>query len=137
MMWARLIASAFLLAVGIIPARSADGGTAVGLESCFKAARIADAICSKLPDDPAQRLDCFGKTRAAQLECLEHVLSETPAGQPAGPSAPRDSSGVTAFRTAHRCRITGEFFKASFSRTTWRHWFIRIFDWKQPSSGIQ
>ena len=92
MMWARPIAGAFLLAVGIIPARSDDGGTAVGLESCFKAARIADAICSKLPDDPAQRLDCFGKTRAAQLECLEHVLSETPAGQPAGPSAPRDSS---------------------------------------------
>ena len=35
-------------------------------------------------------------------------------------------------RTARRCRITGEFFRASFSRTTWRHWFIRIFDWKQP-----
>ena len=92
MMWARLIASVFLLAVGIISARSADEGIGVGLESCFQAARIADAICSKLPNDPAQRLDCFRKTRAAQLECLEHVLSETPAGQPAGPSAPRDSS---------------------------------------------
>ena len=88
MMWARLIGSVFILAGGIVCARSADEGIAVGLESCFKAARIADAICSKLPNDPVQRLDCFQKTRAAQLECLEHVLSETPAG----PSAPRDSS---------------------------------------------
>ena len=87
-MWARLIGSVFILAGGIVCARSADEGIAVGLEFCFKAARIADAICSKLPNDPAQRLDCFQKTRAAQLECLEHVLSETPAG----PSAPRDSS---------------------------------------------
>ena len=39
-----------------------------------------DAICSKLPNDPAQRLDCSQKTRAAQLECLERVLSETPLG---------------------------------------------------------
>jgi hypothetical protein len=89
MMWARLIGSVFILAGGIVCARSADEGAAAGLEFCFQAARIADAICSKLPNDPAQRLDCSQKTRAAQLECLEHVLSD----MPAGPSAPRDSSG--------------------------------------------
>ena len=89
MMWARLIGSVFILAGGIVGARSADEGIAAGLESCSQAARIADAICAKLPNDPAQRLDCSQKTRAAQLECLEHVLSEAPAG----PSAPRDSSG--------------------------------------------
>jgi hypothetical protein len=62
-----------------------------GLESCFQAARIAGEICSKLPNDPAQRLDCFQKTRAAQLECLGHVLSETPAG-PTTPKAPSETT---------------------------------------------
>ena len=66
-------------AADLIGPRSANENM-TGLESCFHAARIADAICSKLPNDPAQRLDCFQQTRAAQLECLEHVLSETPAG---------------------------------------------------------
>jgi hypothetical protein len=79
MRWARLIGSLFILGGGIVSARSANE-TADALESCFRAARIADAICSKLPNDPALRLDCFQKTRSAQLECLEHVLSETPAG---------------------------------------------------------
>ena len=86
-MWAWLIGSLFILAGGIICARSADEGTP-GLESCFQAARIADAICSRMLNDPAQRLDCFQKTRAAQIECLEQVLSETPAGS----SARQDSS---------------------------------------------
>ena len=81
MMWARLIGSVVFLAAGVVGARSANESM-TGLESCFQVARIADAICSKLPDDPGQRLDCFQKTRSAQLECLEHVLSETPAGIP-------------------------------------------------------
>ena len=85
MMWARLIGSVFILGGGIVSARSANEGTGA-LELCFQAARIADAICSKLPDDPALRLDCFQKTRSAQLECLEHVLSETPAATPKTPS---------------------------------------------------
>jgi hypothetical protein len=62
-----------------------------GLESCFQAARIADAICSKLSNDPARRLDCFQKTRAVQLECLERVLSEMPAG-PTTPKAPSEAT---------------------------------------------
>jgi hypothetical protein len=90
MRWGRLIGSAFILAGGIVSARSADE-SAGALESCFKAARIADAICSRLPDDPALRLDCFQKTRSAQIECLEHVLSETPAG----PATPKTSSEAT------------------------------------------
>jgi hypothetical protein len=90
MMWTRLIASVLILGGGIVSARSANESIGA-LELCFKAARIADAICSKLPDDPAQRLDCFQKTGSAQLECLEHVLSETPAG-PVTPKTPSEAT---------------------------------------------
>jgi hypothetical protein len=90
MMWARLIASVFIFGGGIVSVRSANESVA-GMESCFQAARIADTICAKLPDDPAQRLDCFQRTRSAQLECLEHVLSETPA-EPATPKTPSEAT---------------------------------------------
>lgn len=90
MRWARLIVSVFILGGGIVSARSANE-TADALESCFRAARIADAVCSKLLDDPALRLDCFRKRRAAQLECLENVLSETPAG-PATSKPPSEAT---------------------------------------------
>jgi hypothetical protein len=89
MMWARLIGSIIILGSGIVSARSANESV-TALESCFRAARVADAICSKLPNDPAQRVDCFQKTRSAQLECLEHVLSETPA-EPATPKSPPET----------------------------------------------
>ena len=56
MRWARLIVSVFILGGGIVPARSGNE-TADALESCFRAARINDAICAKLPDDPAQYRD--------------------------------------------------------------------------------
>ena len=85
MMWVRLIGSAFILGGGIVSARSADE-SAAALESCFQASRTADAICSKLPDDPALRLDCFQKARSAQLECLDHVISEMQAATPKTPS---------------------------------------------------
>jgi hypothetical protein len=90
MMWARLIGGVFILGGGIVSARSADESVAA-LESCFQAARIVEAVCSKLPIDPAQRLDCFQKTRSAQLECLNHVLSETTA-RPATPKTPSDAT---------------------------------------------
>ena len=77
-------------AAGPVGARSANESM-TGLELCFKAARIADAICTKLPDDPALRRDCFQKTNSAQLECLDHVLSETPAG-PATPKTPSEAT---------------------------------------------
>jgi hypothetical protein len=90
MMWAvRLIGSLSILTAGIICARSANDGVE-GLESCFQAARVADGICSKLSDDPAKRLDCFQKTRTAQLECIEHAQSEP---------APQDSSESSSFGT--------------------------------------
>jgi hypothetical protein len=57
-----------------------------GLESCFQAARLADAICSNAAND--QRLDCFQKARAAQLECLQHVPLGLSAGPPAAPEIP-------------------------------------------------
>jgi Type VI secretion system VasI, EvfG, VC_A0118 len=86
MMWARFIATIFIFTGGIGCARS-DDQTLAGMESCFQEARVAGAICSKLPDDPARRVDCFQKARAAQLECLEHVLPDTRAEA----SAPQES----------------------------------------------
>jgi hypothetical protein len=59
-----------------------------GLESCFQVARLADAICSNATNDPVQRLDCFQKARAAQLECLQHVPLGLSAGPPAAPEIP-------------------------------------------------
>jgi hypothetical protein len=80
--WVRPLGSVFILAGGIVSARSAN--EAYALETCFKAARIADAICSKLPDDPALRRDCFQKTNSAQLECLEHVEGSSERVSPPG-----------------------------------------------------
>jgi hypothetical protein len=91
MMWVRHIASVLILTGGIVAARAANESVATGLESCFQAARTADAICSKEIEDPAQRVDCLQKARSAHLECLEHVLSETPTG-PAAPKAPSEAS---------------------------------------------
>jgi hypothetical protein len=90
MRWARLIGSVFILGGGIVSARSANEA-ADALETCFKMARTADAICSKLTSDPALRRDCFQKTSSAQLECLERVLKETPAG-PATQNAPSEAT---------------------------------------------
>jgi hypothetical protein len=64
------------------------------METCFHSARAADAICSDPANDPVKRLDCLGKARAAQLECLNKVLpgpaaSEAPiaASPPIGSAA--------------------------------------------------
>jgi hypothetical protein len=82
-MWIRPAAVALCLAGGAAYAQPANDSR-FGLESCIQAARLADSICSKLPNDPIQRGDCFVKARAAQLECLDRVLSEAP-GQTAPP----------------------------------------------------
>jgi hypothetical protein len=73
-------------------AQSASSGL-VGLESCFKAARLSDAICMNLSNAPAQQVDCFEKARAAQLECLQHVPSGSSAqsAPPAGPEGSQES----------------------------------------------
>src|SRR5438105_15226857 len=77
-MWTRLASFALCLAGATAHAQSANE-SASGLESCFRAARLADALCATLPNDPTQRVDCFVKARAAQRECLERALSEAPA----------------------------------------------------------
>ncbi len=89
-MWRRLASVVLCLAGGAAHAQSASESIS-GLESCIEAARFADAICSKMPEDPTQRVDCFEKARTAQLECLDRVLSKT-----STPSAPPESSSETA-----------------------------------------
>jgi hypothetical protein len=84
-MWVRVLTLAMVLASGAASAESANQGMS-GLESCFQAARLADEICSKAPDGPGERVECFRKARAAQLECLEHVLSEIPGAKTASKS---------------------------------------------------
>ena len=74
----RLATVALCLASVTAQAQPADDNVS-RLESCIQAARLADAICSKIVNDPARRGDCFAKGRAAQLECLDRVLSEAPA----------------------------------------------------------
>jgi hypothetical protein len=64
-----------------------------GLGVCLQAARGADDGCAKLTDDPAGQIACFQKARAAELECLEHTLSGTPAGGP-GQDTPAVSAGA-------------------------------------------
>jgi hypothetical protein len=73
----RVAAVALCLAGVTAQAQPADDNMS-RLESCIQAARLADAICSKIMNDPAPRGDCFAKGRAAQLECLDRVLSEAP-----------------------------------------------------------
>jgi hypothetical protein len=94
MMWIRPIGIAFFLVGETVSAQSASESI-TRLESCFQAARLADAVCAK-QEDPTQRLDCFEKMRTRQVECLEHVLpeaataSESPGGKP--PLAPPSSA---------------------------------------------
>jgi hypothetical protein len=83
----RLATVALCLASMTAQAQPADDNVS-RLESCIQAARLADAICSKIVNDPARRGDCFAKGRAAQLECLDRVLSEAPAP----PVSPRSSA---------------------------------------------
>lgn len=88
MKWARLIAIAPAVWSAAAIAQSVEQSVN-GLETCFRAARLADTICEKQPD-PKPRLDCFEKTRAAQLECLAHVLPDetTPSMKPSRAAPP-------------------------------------------------
>jgi hypothetical protein len=58
------------------------------MESCFQSARAADAVCFDPANDAAKRLDCLGKARTAQLECLNRVLSSPPAGSASSEALP-------------------------------------------------
>jgi hypothetical protein len=73
-MWVLLAAVALILAGGVAQAQSADESES-GLESCFRAAHAAIAVCSEQPNNPEQRVDCLAKARADQLECINQALS--------------------------------------------------------------
>lgn len=91
MMWStRLTVVALVVAGRTVSAQAADG-SGKGLDLCIETARGADATCSKLADDPAQRLECFQKARAVQLECLEQALPDPPTGTTASESHPETS----------------------------------------------
>jgi hypothetical protein len=53
--------------------------TAVGLDTCFKLVRVAEANCSNSADDAAQRRACLQNARKVQLECLELAGPQSPA----------------------------------------------------------
>jgi len=87
-MWTRPTAVVLCLAGAAAHAQPANDSMS-GLETCIRATRVAEATCAKLPNDPIPRADCFVKARAAQLECLDRVLSEAPA-QTAAPRSPSE-----------------------------------------------
>jgi hypothetical protein len=89
---AKYIVIALVVAGGAGGARAADGN-GIELELCIQTARDADATCTKLTDDPAQRLECFRKARGAQLDCLEHALAEVYPGT----AISADHAGVAQF----------------------------------------
>jgi hypothetical protein len=75
---ARPIVITLLLAASAAIAHAADQAGA-GLQACIDNARQADATCSKLTNDPSQRLDCFQRARDEQLACLQRALPDIPA----------------------------------------------------------
>lgn len=91
MMRISTIAIGLSITAGAACAQSANSGLE-GLESCFHAARLSDAICMNLSNAPAQQVDCFEKARAAQLECLQHV----PSGTSARSAPPERPTGTDA-----------------------------------------
>lgn len=93
-MRAFVLANVLLIMAGGTSAQSASKFE--GLESCFEAGHLTDVICSSVPN--TQQSDCYEKARAAQLECLRHVLTGPSAGlvvpePPAATSSPETPSG--------------------------------------------
>jgi len=89
---AKYIVIALVVAGSVGGTRAADGN-GIELELCIQTARDADATCTKLTDDPTQRLECFRRARGAQLDCLEHALAEVYPGT----AISADHSGVAHF----------------------------------------
>ncbi len=83
----RAVLSLTLLSIAGSAWAQAANDSIKGLEACFEAARLADAVCGSPANNSVQRLDCFQKARTAQLECLQHV----PLGMSAEPKAPENS----------------------------------------------
>jgi hypothetical protein len=72
------ITTSLCLASTAVLAQSASP-TAVGLDTCFKLVRVAEANCSNSADDAAQRRACLQNARKVQLECLELAGPQSPA----------------------------------------------------------
>ena len=81
------IATSLGLLSSVALAQSANR-TVLGLDTCFKLVRVAEANCSTPAEDAVQRRECLQKARMVQLECLDL----------AGPqaSAPADRPTTTA-----------------------------------------
>ena len=79
--------------------------TVVGLDTCFKLVRVAEANCSNSADDAAQRRACLQNARKVQLECLELAGPQASASvdrpQTAAGAVPSDRP---ADRFAGHCR---------------------------------
>jgi hypothetical protein len=78
--------------------------TAVGLDTCFKLVRVAEANCSSSADDAAQRRACLQNARKVQLECLELAGPQASASvdrpQTAAGAIPSDRPAVIAAGTS-------------------------------------
>ncbi len=91
--WLRPLVALPLVLSSAATAQSINQGV-VSLETCFKAARVADTICEK-ETDPEKRLSCFENARTAQLECLTHVLPQEPVVSKNPAETPPSSSAQT------------------------------------------
>ncbi|MGY2907517.1 hypothetical protein [Bradyrhizobium sp. URHC0002] len=78
--------------------------TVVGLDTCFKLVRVAEANCSSPADDAAQRRACLQNARKVQLECLELAGPQASASvdrpQTAAGAIPSDGPAVVAAGTS-------------------------------------
>ena len=83
--------------------------TVVGLDTCFKLVRVAEANCSSSADDAAQRPACLQNARKVQLECLklagpqasasvdrpQTAAGAVPSDRPAGAVSPVIAAGTS------------------------------------------
>ena len=83
------IATSLCLASTAVLAQS-TATTVVGLDTCFKLVRVAEANCSPSANDAAQRRECLQNARKVELECLEL------AGQQASGSVDRPPAATGA-----------------------------------------
>jgi hypothetical protein len=99
----RVAPVAVALSIGTVSVCAQPASEALkGLEACFQNTRAADEICSDPANGATERLDCLQKSRAAQLECLEHIRQ----GMAAGSAPPKKPAGTVLsepdFATAPR-----------------------------------
>jgi hypothetical protein len=84
---------------GVVCAEPADQDVK-RLEACFQTARETDPVCSNPASDPAQRRDCFERTRAALLQCMEQAtpgvsVDSAAPDLPTGKVSPETSAGTS------------------------------------------